>query len=52
MVVFEIKRDNTQQVTSVEELFADEEKDDKTIDTPLLDGFIQGFQTVMRTKFN
>lgn len=50
--VFEIRRDSTEQVVSVEEFIPDIKKKDETVDVPLLDAFVQGFQTAFRTKFN
>jgi hypothetical protein len=50
--VFEVRRDSTEQVVSVEEFIPDVKKKDETVDVPLLDAFVQGFQTPFRTKFN
>jgi|SRR6266496_15139 len=52
MKVFEILRDSSEQVVSLEEFLPDEKKRDKSVDIPLLDAFVQGFQTAFRTKFN
>lgn len=52
MEVFEIVRDTTEQVVSLEKVLPDMEKKDEKVDVPLLDAFVQGFQTAFRTKFN
>ena len=52
MKVFEILRDNSEQVVGLEEFLPDEKKKDESVDIPLLDAFVQGFQTAFRTKFN
>jgi len=49
--VFEILRDSEEQVISLEE-FLPEAKKDETAEVPLLDAFIHGFQTALRTNFN
>jgi len=50
--VFEILRDSNEQVVSVEEFLPDEKKKDESVEVPLLDAFVQGFQMAFRTKFN
>jgi hypothetical protein len=52
MRVLEILRDRHEQVAGFEEFVPDEEKKDESIEVPLLDAFIHGFQTAFRTKFN
>ena len=52
MKVFEILRDSSEQVVGLEEFLPDEKKKDESVDIPLLDAFVQGFQTAFRTKFN
>ena len=52
MKVFEILRDSSEQVVGLEEFLPEEKKRDESVDIPLLDAFVQGFQTVFRTKFN
>lgn len=50
--LFEIRRDNYEQVIGLEELVPDEKKKDESVEIPLLDAFVHGFQTAFRTKFN
>ena len=50
--LFEILRDSNEQVLGLEEILPDEKKKDERVDVPLLDAFVQGFQTAFRTKFN
>ena len=50
--VFEVLRDSHEQVVGFEEFVPDEEKKDASIEVPLLDAFVHGFQTAFRTKFN
>src|SRR5688572_18553196 len=52
MRVFEILRDRQEQVVGFEEFMPNEEKKDESIEVPLLDAFVHGFQTAFRTKFN
>ena len=52
MKVFEILRDSSEQVVGLEEFLPDEKKKDESVDIPLLDAFVQGFQMAFRTKFN
>jgi len=52
MEVLEILRDSNQQVVSLEEFLPDKEKKDESIDIPLLDAFVEGFQTAFRIRFN
>ena len=50
--IFEIVRDSTEQVVEIEKFLPDEKKEDDSVEVPLLDAFVQGFQTAFRTKFN
>jgi len=50
--LFEILRDSNEQVLSLEEILPDEMKKDGKVDVPLLDAFVQGFQTAFRARFN
>ena len=52
MKVFEILRDINKKVVGLEEFLPDEKKKDLSAEIPLLDAFVQGFQTAFRTKFN
>jgi hypothetical protein len=52
MEIFEIFRDTSEQVVSIEKFLPHTEKKDQTVDIPLLDAFVQGFQTAFRTKYN
>jgi len=52
MKIFEIMRDGTGQMVGFEELLPDIQKKDESIEIPLLDAFVQGFQTAFRTKYN
>lgn len=52
MKVFEILRDSNEQVVDLQEFLPDEKKKDKSVEIPLLDAFVQGFQTAFRTKFS
>ena len=52
MKVFEILRDSNEQVVDLQEFLPDEKKKYKSVEIPLLDAFVQGFQTAFRTKFN
>ena len=52
MEIFEIARNSDEQVVSLEKVLPDAEKKDETVEIPLLDAFVQGFQTAFRTKFN
>ncbi len=52
MEIFEILRDSSEHVVSIEKFLPDEEKKDKSVEIPLLEAFVQGFQTAFRTKFN
>jgi hypothetical protein len=50
--IFEILRDSEEQVIGFEEFLPDKEKKDESVDIPLVEAFVQGFQTAFRTKFN
>jgi hypothetical protein len=52
MKVFEILRDSHDKVVSLEEFLREEKKTDESVDLPLLDAFVDGFQMVFRAKFN
>lgn len=52
MEIIEILRGDKDQVVRLEEFLPDKEKKDERIDVPLLDAFVDGFQTVFLTKFN
>jgi len=52
MKVFEILRDNSEQVVGLEEFLPDEKKKDESVEVPLLDAFVQGFQLAYRTRYN
>ena len=52
MKVFEIRRDSNEHVVDLEEFLPDEKKKDLSAEIPLLDAFVQGFQTGFRTKFS
>jgi hypothetical protein len=52
MEVFEVLRDSEEQVIGFEEFLPDREKKDESVDIPLVEAFVQGFQTAFRTKFN
>jgi len=50
--LFEILRSSNEQVVSLREIFPDEDKKDETVEIPLLEAFVRGFQLAFRTKFN
>jgi hypothetical protein len=50
--VFEIVRDQHEQVVGFEEFLSEEKKKDESVNIPLLDVFVQGFQEAFRAKFN
>ncbi len=50
--VFEILRDSSQQVIDLQEFLPDERIKDEPVKVPLLEAFVSGFQTAVRTKFN
>ena len=52
MEIFEILRDSSEQVVSLERFLPGTEKKDASVEIPLLEAFVQGFQTAFRTKFN
>ena len=52
MEILEILRDSNEQVVSLEKFLPDIEKKDESVDIPLLDAFVEGYQTAFRTKFN
>jgi hypothetical protein len=50
--IFEIIRDSDEKVLDLEEFLPDKEKKDDAVDVPLLDAFVQGFQTAFRIRYN
>ncbi len=50
--VLEIFRDSDEKVVSLEEFLPQEKKKDESVEIPLLDAFVQGFQTAFRSKFS
>ena len=50
--VFEIMRDRDEQVVSLEEFLPEEKKKEESVEIPLLDAFIEGFQLAFRTRYN
>ena len=50
--VFEILRNNDEQVVGLQEIMPDKDPQDQTVDIPLLDAFVQGFQMMFRIRFN
>ena len=50
--VFEILRDAKDQVVGFEEFLPNEKKEDVSAQTPLLDAFVDGFETTFRSKFS
>jgi hypothetical protein len=49
--LFEMLRDDEQQVTSLEEFLPEAEKEE-TVEIPLVEAFIEGFQIAFRTRYN
>ena len=49
--VYEVVRDQSEQVTRIEE-FMPEAPEETSVEVPLLDAFVQGFQTGFRIKYN
>jgi hypothetical protein len=52
MEIFEILRDDTEKVVGLEKFFSEEKKEDESVAIPLLDAFVQGFQTAFQARFN
>ena len=52
MEVLEVLRDEDQQVVGFEEFLPEIEKKNESVDIPLLDAFVQGFQLAFQTKYN
>ena len=52
MEIFEVIRDANEQVIGLEKFLPGEKKEDDSVEVPLLEAFIQGFQTGFRTKYN
>ena len=50
--VFEVIRDDDEQVVSLEKFLPEEKKEDDLVEVPLLDAFVQGFQTAFQTRYN
>lgn len=50
--IFEIVRDINEQVVEIEKFLPYEKKEDDSVEVPLLDAFVQGFQTAFQTKYN
>ena len=50
--VFEVLRDEGQQVVGFEEFLPDINKKDESVDIPLLEAFVQGFHLAFRTRYN
>jgi hypothetical protein len=50
--VFEIRRDGHEQVVGVEEFLPAEKKNDESVEIPLLDAFVEGFQMAFRIRYN
>jgi hypothetical protein len=50
--VLEILRDSDEKVVGLEEFMPDEAKKDETIEVPLLDAFVHGFQFAYRARNN
>jgi hypothetical protein len=50
--ILEISRDSDAKVVGLEEILPENEKKDETVDVPLLDAFVQGFQTAFRIRYN
>jgi hypothetical protein len=52
MEIFEILRDSSEQVVSLERFLPGTEKKDGAVDIPLLDAFVHGFQEAFRIRYN
>jgi len=52
MKVFDVLRDSNQQVISLEEFLPEEKKEDVSVEVPLLDAFVDGFQMAFRARNN
>jgi hypothetical protein len=50
--LFEILRDNHQDVVGVREYFPNENKKDESVEVPLLDAFVNGFRMALRIRYN
>ena len=50
--LFEILRDRDEQVVDLIEILPDQGEKEDSVEIPLLDAFVQGFQLAFRTKFN
>lgn len=49
--VYEVVRDQSERVTGLEE-FMPEDPQETSVEVPLLDAFVEGFQTGFRIKYN
>jgi hypothetical protein len=50
--LFEILRGNYEKVVGLKEILPDEDKKDESVEIPLLEAFVRGFQMTFRTKYN
>jgi len=50
--IFEILRDNNAQVVEIEKFLPDEKKEGDSVEAPLLDAFVEGFQTAFQARYN
>ena len=50
--LFEMIRDQNDQVIDLNEIVPNEKINDESVEVPLLDAFVRGFKGVFRTKFN
>jgi hypothetical protein len=52
IAMFEILRDGNENVVGLEEFLTETMKKDESVEVPLLEAFVQGYQLSFRTKFN
>jgi hypothetical protein len=52
MEILEVLRDSHNQVVGFEDFLPGMKKKDESIDIPLLDAFVQGYETAFRAKYN
>ena len=52
MEIFEIIRDHNEQVVGLEKFMPEEKKEGESVEVPLLDAFVQGFQAGFQIKYN
>jgi hypothetical protein len=50
--LFEILRGSNEKVVGLKEILPEEDKKDESVEIPLLEAFVHGFQIAFRTKFN